>query len=76
MRSRPLNGKEAEFSEKEIVKITDRKIVFLLDPYEYNAPGDIFKNRSREQKYAFDFAFSKESSTVNLIFKKLKENCF
>jgi hypothetical protein len=32
-------------------------MVILIDPYEYNAPTDVFKNRSREQKYAFDYAF-------------------
>ena len=34
-------------------------MVILIDPYEYNAPTDVFKNRSREQQYAFDFAFDK-----------------
>ncbi len=36
-----------------------------MDPYEYNGPNDIFKNRSREQVYAFDFAFEKNCNQVN-----------
>lgn len=59
VRSRPLSQKEKEFSDFEIVKILDKKMVILIDPYEYNAPTDVFKNRSREQQYAFDFAFDK-----------------
>lgn len=34
-------------------------MVILIDPYEYNGPTDVFKSRSREQQYAFDFAFDK-----------------
>jgi kinesin family protein 18/19 len=64
VRCRPLWTKEKEFSEYEIVKILDRKMVILMDPYEYNAPGDIFKNRSREQTMAFDFAFDKTCNQV------------
>jgi kinesin family protein 18/19 len=32
----------------------DKKLVILIDPYEYNGHSEIFKNRSREQQYAFD----------------------
>ena len=35
----------------------DKKLVMLIDPYEYNGHSEIFKNRSREQQYAFDYAF-------------------
>lgn len=62
VRCRPLWNKEKEVSDFEIVKILDRKMVILMDPYEYNAPSDVFKNRSREQNYAFDFAFDKTCS--------------
>ncbi len=64
VRCRPLWNKEREFSDFEIVKILDKKMVILMDPYEYNAPTEVFKNRSREQNYAFDFAFDKSCSQV------------
>lgn len=67
VRTRPLSQKEKEFSEFEIVKILDKKLVILIDPYEYNGPSDVFKNRSREQKYAFDFAFDKNCRYYYLI---------
>jgi len=56
-----LTNKEKEFSEFEIVKIMDKKLVILIDPYEYNGHSEIFKNRSREQQYAFDYAFDKST---------------
>lgn len=59
VRCRPLWNKEKDFSDTEIVKIIDRKVVILNDPYEYNGHSDIFKNRSKEQQYAFDYAFDK-----------------
>ena len=43
-------------------------MVILIDPYEYNAPTDVFKNRSREQQYAFDYAFDK-NCRFNKLFK-------
>ena len=64
VRVRPLTNKEAEFNEREITKITDSKLVFLQDPFEYNGHQEIFKNRSREQSYAFDFAFDKYCDQV------------
>jgi kinesin family protein 18/19 len=64
VRCRPLSNKEKEISDNDIVKILDRKVVILKDPTIYNGPNDIFKNRSREQNYAFDFAFDKTSNTV------------
>ncbi len=64
VRCRPLWNKEREFNDSEIVKILDKKMVILMDPYEYNGPTDVFKNRSREQNYAFDYAFDKTCSQV------------
>jgi hypothetical protein len=64
VRARPLSSKEAEFNNKEIVKITESKLVFLQDPFEYNGHTEVFKNRSREQTYAFDFAFDKHCDQV------------
>ena len=62
VRCRPLNKREKELSNTETVKIMDDKMVILLDPIEYNRPNNVFKNRSREQTYAFDFAFDKYST--------------
>ena len=46
----------------------ENKIVVLLDPYEYNGHSDIFKNRNKEQHYAFDYAFD-ENASQEEIFK-------
>ncbi len=48
------------------MKVQDDTLVFLLDPIEYNGHAEIFKNRSREQSYAFDYAFDKYCSQVSL----------
>lgn len=64
MRCRPLSIKEAEFSNREIVKILDKKLVILLDPFEYNGHSEVFKNRSRESHYAFDYAFDSSCDQV------------
>jgi len=44
--------------------VLDNKMVILLDPYEYNAPSEVFKNRSREQHYAFDYVFDQYTNQV------------
>ena len=59
VRCRPLSNLELQISNYETIKIMDNKMVVLMDPIEYNGPNNIFKNRSREQTYAFDFAFDK-----------------
>ena len=59
IRCRPLSQLELQISNYETIKIMEKKIVVLMDPIEYNGPNSIFKNRSREQTYAFDFAFDK-----------------
>ena len=41
-------------------------MVILIDPYEYNGPSEIFKNRSKDQNYAFDLAFDKTCSTMTV----------
>jgi kinesin family protein 18/19 len=64
IRCRPLFQKEREFLNKEIIKILDNKVVILLDPFEYNGHTEIFKNRSRESHYAFDYAFDQSSKQV------------
>jgi kinesin family member 18/19 len=62
VRCRPLNPKEVQISNIETVKILNKKIVIVLDPIEYNGHEEIFKNRSREQQYAFDYVFEQKSS--------------
>ena len=59
VRCRPLSQLELQISNYETIKIMENKMVVLMDPIEYNGPNSIFKNRSREQTYAFDFAFDK-----------------
>ena len=68
-RCRPLSSLEYQLSTYETIRIMDNKMVILMDPIEYNGPNTIFKNRSREQTYAFDFAFDKYS-TQNTVFEK------
>ena len=62
VRCRPLSLIEKQLSSNETIKIMDNKMVILIDPIEYNGPKTIFKNRNREQTYAFDFAFDKNCS--------------
>ena len=67
VRCRPLSQYENQISNFETIRILDEKMLVLIDPIEYNGPNNIFKNRSREQHYAFDFVFDK-FSTQNQIF--------
>ncbi len=64
MRNRPLTQKEVEFSDVEIIKVLDNKMIILMDPYEYNGPSEVFKNRSREQHYTFDYVFDDTCNQV------------
>ena len=68
VRCRPLSISEYQLSSYETIRIMDNKMVILMDPIEYNGPSTVFKNRNREQTYAFDFAFDKNSSQ-NLVFE-------
>ena len=68
VRCRPLSSLEYQLSTYETIRIMDNKMVILMDPIEYNGPNTIFKNRSREQTYAFDFAFDKYT-TQNTVFE-------
>lgn len=65
VRVRPLNSKELDVTNIEILKINNNQLL-VSDPIEYNGPEEIFKNRSREQIFTFDYAFSKESTQVSL----------
>lgn len=66
VRTRPLSHKELENNEKEIIRVLDKKLLILLDPIEYNGHSEIFKNRSREQQYAFDFVFDQHCDQVQI----------
>lgn len=66
VRCRQLNKKESEVSDIETVKILNKKVVIVLDPVQYNGPEDIFKNRSREQQYAFDYVFDKNTKQAEV----------
>ena len=62
VRCRPLSSLERQLSTFETIKIMDNKMLVLMDPIEYNGPTTVFKNRTREQTYAFDYAFDKYST--------------
>ena len=62
VRCRPLSSLEKQLSSFETIRIMDNKMLVLMDPIEYNGPTTVFKNRTREQTYAFDFAFDKFAS--------------
>ena len=72
VRCRPLSTLEYQLSTYETIKIMDNKMVILMDPIEYNGPNTIFKNRSREQTYAFDYAFDKYSTQFTVFEKSTK----
>jgi len=61
IRVRPMNSREIEFSNLDAIKITNMKIVTVLDPLEHLGKSEDVNNR-REQQYAFDFAFENNSS--------------
>ena len=68
VRCRPLSLSEKQLSSYETIKIMD-KMVILTDPIEYNGPSAIFKNRNKDQTYAFDYAFDKYT-TQKTVFEK------
>ena len=71
VRSRPLSLSEKQLSSYETIKIMD-KMVILTDPIEYNGPSAIFKNRNKDQTYAFDYAFDKYTSQKTVFEKSTK----
>lgn len=66
VRKRPLSNRELEFNSYSTIRILNRKIVILLDPYEYNGHSEIFKNRNKEQHYTFDYAYDEDSSQEDI----------
>ena len=71
VRARPLSYQEKQLSSYETIKIMD-KMVILTDPIEYNGPSSIFKNRNKDQTYAFDYAFDKFTSQKKVFDKSTK----
>ena len=71
VRCRPLSASEKQLSSYETVKIME-KMVILTDPIEYNGPSAIFKNRSKDQTYAFDYAFDKFTTQKTVFDKSTK----
>ena len=71
VRARPLSYQEKQLSSYETIKIMD-KMVILTDPIEYNGPSSIFKNRNKDQTYAFDYAFDKFTSQKTVFDKSTK----
>ena len=67
VRLRPLWKNEKENNEVGIVKILDEKLVILRDPQDFEeelaAKNELRKNRTREKRYAFDFAFDENTAT-------------
>ena len=68
VRCHPLSSLEYQLSAFETIRIIDEKMVILMDPYRM-VQIPFLKNRNREQRYAFDFVFDK-NSTQNILFEK------
>ena len=71
VRCRPLSLSEKQLSSYETIKIID-KMVILMDPIEYNGPTSIFRNRNKDQTYAFDYSFDKNTSQKTIFEKSTK----
>jgi kinesin family protein 18/19 len=66
VRLRPLWKNEQDNQEVAIVKILDEKLVILRDPMDFDddqSKNELRKNRSREKRYAFDYAFDATEET-------------
>ena len=66
VRLRPLWKNEIENNELSIVKILDEKLVILRDPQDFEddqTKNELRKNRTREKRYAFDYAFDENTET-------------
>ncbi|EAR82018.2 kinesin motor catalytic domain protein (macronuclear) [Tetrahymena thermophila SB210] len=67
IRCRPLNQREIEKSEYEVVRILDERVVVLIDPYYESNQNDVLrKNRNKEMQFAFDYAFDETISQVEI----------
>jgi kinesin family protein 18/19 len=65
VRCRPLSAKE-KLKTRDILRVVDGKVVVVLDPDLSKEYLDRVQNRSKEKKYAFDVAFSPESTNEDV----------
>lgn len=66
VRLRPISKSERDSNDVSIVRILDEKLVILRDPLDFDddiIKNELRKNRSREKRYAFDFAFDESTET-------------
>jgi kinesin family protein 18/19 len=64
VRVRPLSKTEKQRGHRSILEVMDGKVVVVKDPKEKENASDILRqNRSREKRYAFDYAFGPGSSS-------------
>ncbi len=60
------------------MKILDEKLVILRDPQDFDddpVKNELRKNRSREKRYAFDFAFDENEQTERVFQLTTKGLC-
>lgn len=60
VKSRPLTARE-QIKCRDILRVDDAKVVVVLDPDVSKEYLDRIQNRTKEKRYAFDFAFAAES---------------
>ena len=78
VRLRPLWPQEIDGNEFNIIKILDEKLVIIQDPQDLGddgKKGELRKNRTREKRYAFDFAFDETASTERVFNSTTKFLC-
>ncbi|KAL8034360.1 hypothetical protein ABFX02_12G023400 [Erythranthe guttata] len=63
VKCRPLTGRERG---RDIVRVHDEKEVLVLDPDLSKGYLDRIQNRTKERRYAFDYAFSPKSSNLDV----------
>jgi hypothetical protein len=64
VRVRPLSKTERSRGHRSILEVMDRKVVVVKDPKEKQKKNDILRrNRSREKRYAFDYAFGPNTNS-------------
>lgn len=71
IRCRPMSASEKNEGAKNIIKVLDNKVVVLIDPAD-NTDNVLRQNRSREKKYAFDYAFDEQSTTQDVYDNSVK----
>ena len=66
VRLRPQWKSEIDNNEISILRILDEKLVILRDPLDFDddqVKNHLQKNRTREKRYAFDYAFDENTAT-------------